>query len=261
MQHSGGVQEVVLFLLLSPQDLTAGKKADSARLRRSRRFEGTLTHLHANIPSPTCRIHPDWPSSLLESSPAASAPHFTLHSLLVTTGSQRSFRFWLPVLPRRERAQQPPLNHRCVYPFSQSPPRAVHSTVTRCENSKEGRLTVPALALTQDAEAHVRCRLTCLLLTASPVFLAFRQSPSSIRRRCASTHAGGRCNRVPHMHVSRSRTAGKRESEEPFLSPCCRSLPHRPRCALKSPIGVCIGDDCHRRSCHVRLAGRSSRVS
>jgi hypothetical protein len=151
------VQEVVLFLP-SPQDLTAGEKADSARLRRSRRFEGTLTHLHANIHSPMCRIHPDWPSSLLESSPAASAPRFTLHSLLVTTGSQRSFRFWIPVLPRRERAQQPPLNHRCIYPFSQSPPRVVYSTVTRCENSKEGRLTVPALAC-----PHARCRGACPL--------------------------------------------------------------------------------------------------
>ena len=103
-----------------PQELPAGEKVDSARLRRSRRFEGTLTHLHANIPSPMCRIHSDWPSSLLESSPAASAPRFTLHSLLVTTGSQRSFRFWLLVLPRRERAQQPPLSRRCNYPFPTS---------------------------------------------------------------------------------------------------------------------------------------------
>jgi hypothetical protein len=211
MQHSGGAQEVVLLLLQSPQDLTAGKKADSARLRRSRRFEGTLTHLHANIPSPTCRIHPDWPSSLLESSPAASAPRFTLHSLLVTTGSQRSFRFWLPVLPRRERAQQPPLNHRCVYPFSQSP-RAVHSTVTRCENSKEGRLTVPALALTQDAEAHVRCRLTCFavdsigrLLSSFPPVAVEHTSTLCVHARRGAMQQGTTHARQPKSHSREER--------------------------------------------------------
>lgn len=209
-----------------------------------------------------CRIHPDWPSSLLESSPAASAPRFTLHSLLVTTGSQRSFRFWIPVLPRRERAQQPPLNHRCIYPFSQSPPRVVYSTVTRCENSKEGRLTVPALAC-----PHARCRGACPLpshllavdsiarLSSFPPVAVEHTSTLCIHARSGAMHT------VPRMHVSRSRTAGKREPEEPFLHPCCRSLSNRPRCALKSPIGVCIGDDRQRRSCHVRLASRSSRVS
>jgi len=138
-----------------PQDLTAGEKVDSARLRRSRRFEGTLTHLHANIPSPMCRIHPDWPSSLLESSPAASAPRFTLHSLLVTTGSQRSSRVWLLVLPRRERARQPPLSHRCVYPFSQSPPRAVHRHASWKLKGKPSYST--------SIRSHARCRGACPL--------------------------------------------------------------------------------------------------
>jgi hypothetical protein len=95
-------------------------------------------------------------------------------------------------------------------------------------------------------------------LTASAVFfLAFRQSPSSIRRRCASTHAGGRCTRY-HACTSAEVAQQGREPEEPFLHPCCRSLPV---CVLKSPIGVCIGDDRQRRACHVRLAARSSRVS
>lgn len=63
----------------------------------------------------------------------------------------------------------------------------------------------------------------------------------------------GAMHTVPRMHVSRSRTAGKNARRAFSVSPhpCCRSLP---RCAFKSPIGVCSGDDRQRRACHVRLA-------
>ena len=112
-------------------------------------------------------------------------------------------------LPRRRRAQPPPLSHRCNYPFLPVFSTCRPSIITRCENSKEGRLTVPALALTQDAEAHVRCRLTCLLLTALPSSnfppgAAEHTSTLCIHARPGALHP------VSHMHVSRSRTGGKR---------------------------------------------------
>ena len=138
----------------------------------------------------------------------------------------------------------------------QSPPRAVHRSSRVVKTQRNAVLQyqrLPSRKMQRRMSAAVSP--ACCRQHRRP--LAFRQSPSSIRRRCASTHAGGRCTRY-HTCTSAEVAQQGREPEEPFPHPCCCSLP---RCALKSPIGVCIGDDRQRRACHVRLACRSSRVS